>query len=346
MLTILLTFLMKLLMSVVEVLNSITAVFIYSFSSQRGSFEITTAFIETYKSNIYMLAQQKMARLASKCRQESQQADTDFYERIGVVDAVEITDRHGDTPQMNVPHSRRAVSLIDAEFSDLIDKMDRVRLLINPDDAYVMAAVNAHNRFKDDVFIGAALGIARAGRKAEVSVGLPDSQKVGATDGVTSTGLNVFTLTLVQERFDLADVDDEMARYFAYSARQKQNLLNQEQVTSADFNTVRALVMGKINSYMGFEFIRSERLPVTLASQAFDAATGEVGTGLPQTIAAGARRCIAWCEDGMVFATGIDMITRISERDDKRYSTQVYAAQSVGAVRLEEVKVVEVLCAE
>ena len=320
--------------------------FLSVLKSERGSFEITTAFVETYKTNIYMLAQQKEARLASKCRQESQGSEQDFYERIGTVDAQKIVDRHGDTPQMNVPHSRRAVTLEDAEFADLIDKMDRVRLLINPDDAYVKAAVNALNRYKDDVFIGAALGIARSGKKAEVQIPLPNEQKIGATDGTQSSGLNVFTLTLVQEKFDAADVDEDMRRYIAYSAKQKQNMLNQEKVTSADYNTIRALVKGEINTFMGFEFVRSERLPVTLSAiSTFNPATGEI-TGGGDTIAAGARRCIAWIEDGVVFATGQDIVTRITERDDKRYSTQIYASQSVGGTRLEEVKVIEVLCAE
>ena len=64
------------------------------------------------------------------------------------------------------------------------------------------------------------------------------------------------------------------------------------------------------------------------------------------TIDAGARRCIAWAEDGMIFATGLDMTVRITEESTKRFSTQVYAAESVGSVRLEDVKVVEVLCKE
>ena len=76
----------------------------------------------------------------------------------------------------------------------------------------------------------------------------------------------------------------------------------------------------------------------------FDVATGEVGSGGGD--AAGYKRCFAWAQDGLLFSTAMDMRTRISERDDKSYATQVYAAQSIGSTRMEEVKVVEILSNE
>lgn len=318
----------------------------YNLFSQRGSFEIDEAFVETYKSNIYMLSQQSDARLARNCRQEAQGGETDYYERLGLAEANKITDRHGDTQHSNTPHTRRAVDLEEADYSDLIDKMDRVKLLINPDDAYVQAAVKGINRYKDDVFIAAALGNARSGKKGTINVALPASQKVGATNGTASSGLNVFTLTIVLEKFDSNDIDEDIMKYFAYSGKQKQNMLNETQVTSSDYNSVKALVMGEVDTFMGFKFIRTERLPITAASNTvFDAATGAF-TGGGDTIAAGARRCLAWAEDGMIFATGEDLIVRVDELPGKRYSTQVYAAHQVGAVRMEEEKVVEVHCKE
>ncbi len=318
----------------------------FNMLGQRGSFEIDEAFVETYKSNIYMLSQQMDARLARSCRQEQQGGETDYYERLGLAEANKITDRHGDTVHSNTPHTRRAVDLEEADYSDLIDKMDRVKLLINPDDAYVKAAVMGINRYKDDVWIAAALGNARSGKKGTVNVALSSGQRIGATNGTASSGLNVFTLTIALEKFDSNDVDEDIPKYLAYSGKQKQNLLNETEVTSADYNTVRALVHGEVDTFMGFKFLRSERLPVTSASiTSFVAATGAI-TGGSDTIAAGARRCIAWAEDGMIFATGIDMIVRVDELPTKRYSTQVYAAHQVGAVRMEEEKVVEILCLE
>lgn len=311
--------------------------------------QIPTAFVEGYKSNIYHLSQQMEARLFPKARQEQQASETDFYERIGAVDAQEIVGRHGDTPILDTPHSRRAVDLRDAEYGDLIDKMDRVRLLINPDDAYVKAAVNSMNRFKDDIFIEAALGNARSGKGGGTLVPLPNSQKVSPYDGATTTGLNLNVNALRASKRILDENEtDNMGgrRYFACTASQMQSLLEETEVTSSDFNTVRALVNGELNTFVGFEFIRSERLPRAAAATTYDINDGSVGAGTGTVAAAQSRRCIAWVDDGMISAKGLDIFVRLSERDDKRYSTQVYVAQSVGAVRMEEEKVVEVICAE
>ena len=312
------------------------------------SFQITTPFVEGYKTNIIMLSQQKGSRLESSVRNEMQNSKADFYERIGSVDAQEILDRHGDTPQFDTPHSRRMVTLTDSEYADLIDKMDRVRLLINPDDAYVNAAVWALGRKKDDQIIAGALGDARGGDDGSTIIALPNSQKLAAFDGSTTTGVkfNVNLLRAASEKFDSNDVDESIRRYIAYTGKQKQSLLEQTEVTSSDFNTVKALVMGEINTFMGFQFIRTERLPRSATATTYNVNDGSVGAGGGTLPAATSRRCMAWAQDGILLAKGADIFVRISERDDKRYSTQIYVAQSIGATRLEEEKVVELLVLE
>jgi hypothetical protein len=46
----------------------------------------------------------------------------------------------------------------------------------------------------------------------------------------------------------------------------------------------------------------------------------------------------------MLLALGKDMTTRISERDDKSYATQVYASMTIGATRMEETRVGYIEC--
>jgi len=312
------------------------------------SFEITTAFVEGYKSNIIMLSQQMDSRLFSKARQESQNSKADFYERIGAVDAVEITGRHGDTPIMNTPHSRRMVTLTDAEYGDMIDSMDRVRLLINPDDAYVRAAVVAMNRYKDDKFIAAILGNAYAGESGSTAVALPSAQKVAAHDGTTTTGvnLNVQTLRAVAKKFDGNDIDEMDMKYFAFTSSQKESLLAEEEVTSSDYAAIKALVSGQIDTFMGFKFVRSERLVRSATDVTYTVTNGVTGAGTGTITAANSRRCFAWVDNGMLSATGKDTLVKVQERADKRFGTQIYCALSVGCTRLEDEKVVEVICSE
>lgn len=340
----------------VFVLNAIDTVqfLVHSFVSeffrcmpeQRGSFEITQAFVQGYKNNIHMLAQQMTPRVFNRSRQEQQASKTDFHERIGLTDANDVTERHGDTPINNAPHSRRAVTLKDSDWGDLIDRLDRVRLLINPDDAYVRIAVASLNRKKDDIFIAAAFGIARAGEDGEINVTLPDAQKVVSTNtaGTALAPLNVKTLRRAMRKFDEAEIEDEDIRYLVFNGAQKEALLGETEVTSADFNTVRALVQGEIDTFLGFKFIRSERLPVlAVAITVANFATGEVFGG-GDTVPAGSDRLLAYTEMAMISATGLDLFVDVGPRRDKKMSTQVFVQQSVGAVRMEEERVLEILC--
>ena len=102
-------------------------------------------------------------------------------------------------------------------------------------------------------------------------------------------------------------------------------MLGTTQITSSDFNSVKALVQGDIDTFMGFRFIRSERLG---------------------TDANGNRQVLAFTNTSMGLALGKDIQTKISERADKNYSTQVYLCMTIGATRVEDEKVLEIACTE
>ena len=282
--------------------------------------QITTAFVNQYKSNVQLLSQQKPSKFAPCVRHESVRGETAFFEQIGAVEAQPWGARHSDTPLMETPHARRQVQMSPFNWADLIDDPDRVRTLIDPTSPYAMNAVYAFNRKKDDIIISAALANAKTGKDGSVIVPLPATQKI-ATDG---TGLTLEKLRQARRLFKDADVDDSIPLYFAMSPAQEDDLLGLEEVTSADYNTIRALVRGDVDTFMGFKFVRSTRLPW----------------------ATDTRSCIAWAKDGILLATGRDIRTRITERDDKNYSTQVFCSMDLGATRMEEVKVVQIDCTE
>ena len=309
-------------------------------------FTITSAFVQGYKNNIHMLSQQKTARLFGTVRQEQQASKLDYYERVGVTEANDVTQRNRDTPINNAPLSRRAVVLKDSDWGELIDSLDRVRLLINPDDSFVKIAVAALNRKQDDLFIAACLGIAKAGEDGEISVAFPESQRTVATNagGTALATLSVRTLKRVSRKYDDADVDEDDTRYFVFNGAQKEALLGELEIASADFNSVKALVEGRINSFMGFTFIRSERLPVlgtAITTASFAAGTT---TGGADVVPAGSDRLIAYTTSGMLASSGMDITVKIGPRADKAWSTQIFVEQSKGAVRMEEELCQEILC--
>ena len=284
------------------------------------SSQITTAFVEQYSANIQMLSQQMGSLLRDAVRNESVVGKDAYFDQIGKVTAQIKTSRHSDTPQIDTPHSRRRVSLADYEFADLIDQQDKVRLLIDPTSSYAKAAAYAMGRAMDDVIIAAALGSANTGVSGGTAVALPAGNIVAANLG--GTGMNIAKLASAKNILDTGDVDPSIKRHIIVSPTEIADLLNNTTVTSSDFNTIKALVHGEIDSFMGFKFHVSNRL---------------VDNGAANT------QCIAFAEDGILLGVGKDVTARIDERSDKSYATQVYYCQTIGATRMEEAKVVSVL---
>ncbi len=309
------------------------------------STQITTAFVKQFGANVFHLSQQKGSRLRGLVRNESQVGESGFYDRIGAATAVKKTSRHSDTPQIDTPHSRRRVTLVDYVYADLIDKEDKIRTLIDPESDYALAAMWALGRSMDDEIIEKASGSAQGGVDGGTAVVLPDVSKLAATDGTASVGtnLNVLTLRRAKRKLDENDVDPSIRRYIAVNASMLSALLAETEVTSSDFNTVRALVSGELNEFLGFTFVRTERLIRPTADFTFVRATGERGAG-DTMAAATSHRALAWAEDGLLLATARDVQARIEERADKNYATQVFAAMGIGTTRMEEEKLVEISC--
>ena len=117
------------------------------------STQITTAFVEQYSANVLQLSQQRGSRLRAAVHVEPVTGKNAFIDRIGAVAARRRTSRHADTPQLDTPHSRRRVSLVDYDWADLIDDADnggRLTMfeMIVPERAKVPAA-HYHRDFEE-----------------------------------------------------------------------------------------------------------------------------------------------------------------------------------------------------
>jgi len=289
------------------------------------SSQITTSFVEQYSANVSMLAQQTGSKLRSAVDVESVRGKNAFFDQVGVTAAQLRTSRHGDTPQIDTPHSRRRVSLATYEWADLVDDADKVRMLVDPTSTYARAAAAAMNRSIDDVIITAMNADADTGVAGGTSTSLPSGQKTATSD--QSDGLTVAKLLSAKYILDNNDVDPSLRRYLVCGPKQIQDLLNTTEVKNSDYNTVKALAQGQLDSFLGFNFIMSTRLN-TDATYTTD------------------RLVFAFTEDAIKLAIGKDVGAKISERADKSYSTQVYYSMDIGATRMEEEKVVQIPCNE
>lgn len=201
------------------------------------STQVTTAFVNQFSSNVAMLSQQMGSLLRGAVDTESVTGEKAFFDQVGEAAAVARTSRHGDTPLVETPHSRRMVGLTTYEWADLIDDADKVRMLIDPTSSYARAAAAAIGRAMDDVIIDALGGTAKTGKEGTTSTSFPAGQKIAHG----SAGLTIAKLVEAKKKLDANSVDPSIKRYIVVSPEQIEDLLNSTTVTSSDFNTVNTL---------------------------------------------------------------------------------------------------------
>lgn len=292
------------------------------------SYEIEKAYSIAFDTNFRHLAQQKGSRLAGLVQVETGvMGRAKDFNLIGATAARKKTSRNTPTPIVNTPHGKRRCFLETHQWGDTVEGADKVRMLNTPESEYLRAGINSMGRSKDDIIIAAALGnsvsvtVAADSTDSLTNIALPASQKIAHG----SAGLTLAKLLTMKEIIDGNEVDPECERYCLVTAKQITNLFNATEVKSVDYNTVKSLSEGKLDTYLGFKFIRTERL--TKDSN-------------------GHRQVIGFCKDGIGMAIGADIMTRLGERSDLSFAVQLYAEMDLGAVRIEEKMVVEIACVE
>lgn len=290
--------------------------------------EITTAFVQQFYDQVTMLSQQKGSRLRGTVMEKPITGNAAYFERLGPTEVLLKTSRHSVTPQVEPDHSRRMIVQNSYNWAMLLDPQDQIRMLIDPRAPYAANAAMSFGRKMDDLILAAATGSSVSVSSSmpdadnRTSVSLPAGNVISASFGTANSNLTIPKLIEASRLLASFDVDEGEEFTLVLNASARAALLNTTQVTSADYNTVKALVRGEIDSFMGFKFIRTERI---------------LG-------ASSAKKVIAYCKSGIGIAVGQDIKIRMSERDDLSYAMQVYGEMDLGATRIEEEKVIEIDC--
>lgn len=291
---------------------------------------VTTHFVQQYTTNVSLLSQQKQSRLRMA-------VTTDTYtgkqgvpvDQFAPTVAQKRTTRYPALTPIDTNTDRRWVFPSDYDWNDLIDGIDKLRMLIDPTSSYVQNGTAAMNRAMDDEIIAAFFATAKTGVDGSTSTTFPAAQQVSASEGASAaTGMNVeklkagIQLLLAAEAWDPAS---GAPIYCAITAKQNRNLMDEVQVINADYNAERAVVNdGFIQSWGKVMFIHSERLPLNGSSQ---------------------TRCPMWVKEGMHLGLWEDINSDVSQRKDLAgLPYQVYLFGTFGGTRLEEKKVTELPC--
>lgn len=283
------------------------------------SFEIATNHVLQFNANVQFLSQQKTSKLAGTVRIETLRGKKQSFDQIGPTMPTKRQGRHSDTVLVNTPHSRRWVSAETFDWADMVDDIDKLKMLYDPTNPYAVNAGMGFARLKDDIIINAAFATAYSGEDGLTSVTWPSSQII-ANGG---TNLTLAKLNTARELKETADVDEDEQWVIVVGPKQMTSLLNTTEIKSVDYNNVKALVQGQVDEFMGFRFIRTNRL---------------------LTDASGYTRCMAYCQSGIVLANASELVTKVTERADKNNNPQIHCTSTLGAARMDENKVIEIVC--
>lgn len=281
-------------------------------------------YAQAYGQNIIQLAQSKYSKLMPIVYiKPNVKAKVFFQDQIGKWSMSTKGGRNVQTPNNDPTLARRRGTMVDYHDNRMLDRGDELRMISDPRSAYTIAAASALGRQIDMVIANAILATASTGETGSTSITLGTTSiapHVNPTGGVTGTPatLTFARVRAVKRVFDLEDVEME-DRFFVVSPQGMDALLNTTQATSSDYAAVKALVRGEIDTWMGFKWIVSTNL----------SSSGTITS------------CFAMQRYGLCLAMGSEPLVRTDERADLSYSWQVYYELNIGAVRLEEARVVQ-----
>ena len=192
-----------------------------------------------------------------------------------------------DVTPMDIAHDRQTATLDNWNAPEYTDIFDQAEVNFDERTELAQTIAKAIGRREDQIIIDAMAAVTFAA----TNDGDPDTGRVFDVSASANFGLDL----LRSAAGHLDDIEAESGeRYVAVRALALQKLLEDTEVTSSDYNTVKALVNGDLDTYMGFKIKK-------------------IGTrvegGLPGVAAD--RVAFAWQKQAIGIAIGIDMKTTV-----------------------------------
>ena len=309
--------------------------------------QISTYNITQFTDQVEYLVQQMDSRFWDLSSQkEYRGSGAVATEQVGATTVTKVTGLVQPWQVTDTPANRRWIYSNNYSVCDLIDTFQELQIAISPEGWIAGAQVMAMNRVKDDEWLTNFYGTAQTsntsstGNSPSTAVPFPTTQivnsYVGTSGTTTATGMNVPKLRAARKLFLTAEVDlknDPAA--CGMDAVQLDNMLNQAQAISMDFQDKPVLQEGMITRFMGFELVHSERIQ-KLGTDTSGTASGSPFTQNP-----------VWVRSGMRAGTWIAEKTDIFQADELTARPwRVASWLKIGATRLQEPKCVIINCTE
>lgn len=246
-----------------------------------------------------------------------------FQDQIGKWEMTAKTSVNADTPQNDPNLARTRIDIETYNDARMLDRSLKLQEFSDPTSVAGVCIQSAVGTQIDKIIYNALGGTAYRGETGATTVTFPagktvavDFEAAGTNTGLTTAKIRRAAKMLNAQGVPAGD------RTFVTSATGLEQLLGTTQVTSSDYNSVKALVSGEINTWLGFNFVVLPDGIINVSSNVAD--------------------YYAFHKTGLCFGMLEQLFMRIEERADKSYSKQVYYELSAGAGRLEEAKVIKV----
>jgi hypothetical protein len=282
------------------------------------SSSIDQAFTYAFERNVHHRGQQMESRIRPLLKRikYDNAARVHFETQLAANMAAKSPVRVQATPVLNVTHQKRYTEGSPYSWGEALDHTDAARILIDPRSSYLQAASYAYGRQIDSVVLAALVGAAGTGLGGSSTTAFDSANQLLNSGG--ATGLTLDLLRQAKKKFDANEVAGN--RICALASNGLEDLLQVTEVTSSDYNTVKALVNGEIDTYLGFKFVRTEQVPQI----------------------SGRKSVVCFTDQGVGLHLPLDGFTRVGEDPSNSFMLRIYMEAIIGAVRLEETAVVQI----
>jgi hypothetical protein len=278
------------------------------------SISLSNAFVTLFDAEVKQ-AYQGMAMLVPAVRQRrGVEGSTVKFPKVGKGVATVRVPQTDVTP-LNVGFSSVTLTLADYNAAEYSDIFSQAKVNFDERQELVQVVASAMGRRQDQMILDAL---------AASSTSLTVSNDIGGSD----TNMNITKLREAKRLMDKNNVPPD-GRNIIIHANGLANLLSETSVTSSDFNSVKALVQGELNTYLGFTFhVLGDR--------------SEGGLAIDGSLD---RSCFAFHKDAVGYGEGIAMRTEINYIAEKT-SWLVNEVFSAGAIAIDDEGIVKITCRE
>jgi hypothetical protein len=265
-----------------------------------------------------------------------------------------ITNRAPTTPNSEPDYSNRAVTRADYHDAVLVDRQDLDRMVADPRYEKNKILLDKFRLLEDVVYQQAALGVAKGGDKGSTDTVFDTDNIIpvalGAESGKATAGWNYEKQKATIRQFGENFVDLRNNKpCFVMAWSQWEDMMDDDKYINRDYTDKVVGEKGGIYvpDYMGCEFIVYEQVPyMNTDGTGFNIAdTDLTATGQwDDTDDTDVRAVFATTKDSTLLEIKPDVITETGKNPQLSYRLQTYMEMGLGAVRMEEEKVIVVPC--